>query len=108
MGTSKTATENGIKHTLSVVRDAIERYAADNGGQLPLGADLPLELKPYLRGDFPTNPLADNNDIAVDATADDDRPTASGSEGWKYKPYNGDFICNSTGTTEAGVSLDEL
>ena len=35
LGTSGTATDNGLRQTLSVVRDAIERYAAENGGDFP-------------------------------------------------------------------------
>ena len=38
LGTSKTATDNGARQTLAVVRDAIERYAAEHAGNLP-GAD---------------------------------------------------------------------
>src|SRR3954469_5056964 len=37
LGTSSTATDNGIKETLGVVRDAVERYAAEHGGALPPG-----------------------------------------------------------------------
>jgi len=29
------ATDNGLKQSLSIIRDAIELYAADNGGNLP-------------------------------------------------------------------------
>ena len=35
LNTSSTASDNGLKETLGVVRDAIERYAAEHGGQLP-------------------------------------------------------------------------
>src|SRR5215212_1764230 len=35
LGTSATAADNGLKETLGVVRDAIERYAAENAGKLP-------------------------------------------------------------------------
>ena len=35
LGTSSAASDNGLKQTLAVVRDAIERYAAENGGKLP-------------------------------------------------------------------------
>ena len=33
--TSGTATDNGLRQTLTVVRDAIDLYAADNAGALP-------------------------------------------------------------------------
>ena len=35
LSTSGTASDNGLKQTLSIVRDAIELYAAENGGALP-------------------------------------------------------------------------
>ena len=39
LGTSSAAADNGIKQTLAIVRDAIERYAAEHGGDLPPAAD---------------------------------------------------------------------
>ena len=35
LNTSSTAADNGLKQTLGVVRDAIERYAAEHAGKLP-------------------------------------------------------------------------
>src|SRR3954463_1698888 len=35
LGTSSSAADNGLKETLGVIRDAIERYAAEHGGALP-------------------------------------------------------------------------
>ena len=35
LGTSSTAADNGIKQTLAVVRDAIERFTAEHGGAFP-------------------------------------------------------------------------
>src|SRR5262245_44000972 len=58
LNTSSTASDNGIKETLGVVRDAIERYAAEHGGTLP-GTDeatFKAALVPYLRV-FPKSPL---------------------------------------------------
>ena len=34
LNTAKTATDNGLRQTLSIIRDAIELYAAENGGSL--------------------------------------------------------------------------
>ena len=94
LGTSSSATDNGLKETLGVVRDAIERYTAENGGSLPPGTDLALELKPYLRV-FPKCPLAGgNSDVKVVATA---APAAgTGTESWLYSTADGSFIVNST------------
>src|SRR3954471_24576018 len=35
LGTSSTAADNGLKETLSVIRDAVERFTAEHGGALP-------------------------------------------------------------------------
>src|SRR5688500_12245653 len=63
--TSSTANENGLKQTLAVIRDAIERYAAEHGGQLPgEGGDVDFksDIAPYLRGKFPVCPVAEEDD----------------------------------------------
>ena len=62
LGTSAAATNNGLKQTLAMVRDAIERYAAENGGQLPAAGWDRERLQGGSRGDiscgwFPTCPV---------------------------------------------------
>src|SRR5688572_4410607 len=53
LGASRTAQESSLKQSLAVVRDAIERYAAQNQGRLPgdagTQADLKADLAPHLR-----------------------------------------------------------
>ena len=72
LGTSGTATDNGLRQTLAVVRDAIERYAAENGGKFP-GTEPRRSrptLAPYLRGTFPTCPVGNKNaNVAVGTTS---------------------------------------
>jgi general secretion pathway protein G len=113
LGTSSTASENGLKQTLAVVRDAIERHAAEKGGKLPgdlnTSADFTSDLAPYLRGAFPKCPvgLQDASVRVVTGTAaitGEASPTAS----WAYCSGTGQFICNSTDTTksEPGVKYD--
>ena len=103
LNTSATATDNGAKQTLSVIRDAIERYAADNG-TLPAMADPGTELKDYLRGPFPACPVGEAADldavevIAVDITGADASPT----KGWKYSTSSGEFIINSATGSASG------
>ena len=97
--TSKTATDNGLRQTLSIVRDAIELYAAENGGDLPPCADattsLQTALKPYIRGTFPKSPVGSKNqDVKADA-ADPLGADAIPVTGWMYNTSTGEFICNS-------------
>lgn len=117
--TSATATDNGLRQTLSIVRDAIELYAAENAGQLPpctsTGADFRAAVEPFLRGGFPACPVGPTagTDAAKDitptgagATAADSTPTT----GWKFNTDDGTFICNygSATSTDASVNYDEL
>ena len=68
LGTSSTATDNGIKQTLAVVRDAIERYRGRArrhvSRQADTEADFKTDLKPYLRGTFPTCPVGNIATVA--------------------------------------------
>jgi prepilin-type N-terminal cleavage/methylation domain-containing protein len=99
LGTSGAATDNGLKQTLAVVRDAIERYAAENGGALPGQTDdLPTDLKDLLRGAFPNCPIGQEDDtVAYVATP---APlTPDGTTSWMYSKNDGTFIVNSSATS---------
>jgi general secretion pathway protein G len=104
LGTSGTATDNGLRQTLSVVRDAIERYAAENGGDYPPGgnqAAFKTAIASYLRGPFPTCPVGGNNaDVAVGAVS-----TVGGSEGWRYNTATGEFLVNSSTTDNSDTPV---
>lgn len=120
LGTSSAAADNGIKQTLAIVRDSIERYAAENGGQLPgeleTEADLKADLAPYLRGGFPVCPVAgSNNKIKITTTAGPIAGEAGNSqtESWHYNAADGAFIVNSSELTnnendDAAVTYDQL
>jgi prepilin-type N-terminal cleavage/methylation domain-containing protein len=113
LGTSGAAADNGLKQTLSVVRDAVERYAAEHGGTLPgaAGTDAALkaDLVTYLRGAFPTCPVNGKND-QIKVTTTGTTITPSGTECWHYHSVTGQFICNSTAATKSDptVTYDEL
>ncbi|HEX5470477.1 MAG TPA: type II secretion system protein [Lacipirellulaceae bacterium] len=99
LGTSKSASDAALKQSLAVVRDAIERYAAEHSGTLPPGTDQATftgALATYLRGDFPKCPVAGKNATVsfVTTTAVD----ATGNS-WMYNTADGTFICNSGATT---------
>ena len=113
--TSGVAAENGLKQTLSIVRDGIELYAADNAGAFPpctgdgTGAGNFHELmSEYVRGKFPTSPVGSQDNLIKPSSADP--VVADGTTGWMYNPTTGEFICNSTAATpsDATVSYDEL
>jgi general secretion pathway protein G len=104
LGTSSAAADNGIKQTLAIVRDAIERFAAENGGVIPAkgatdGADFVTAIEPYLRGKFPKCPVADEtNTVDIQPTAGAMVVTASG-DSWLYNSADGQFIVNSADPT---------
>ncbi len=109
LNTSSTAADNGLKQTLGVVRDAIERFAAEHAGSLPSGPNLATDLGPYLRGAFPKCPVAGGNDqVKVVATTpatgllgNDD-----GTHSWVYSTEDGAFICNSHATSKSDPALN--
>jgi prepilin-type N-terminal cleavage/methylation domain-containing protein len=109
LGTSSAAADNGLKQTLAVVRDAIERYAAENAGQLPgtadtTGDDLKLDLKQFLRGSFPICPVGSQDatiKITTTAATDIAATTPTGSESWHYNSGSGQFICNCPDLTKS-------
>jgi len=100
LGTSGTATDNGLRQTVSVVRDAIERYAAENNGDFP-GTDeatFKSDIAPYLRGAFPTCPVGANKNNEVDVTSATTTPlpiNGTATKGWRYSYKTGEFIVNS-------------
>jgi prepilin-type N-terminal cleavage/methylation domain-containing protein len=108
LGTSSAAADNGLKQTLAVVRDAIERYAAENAGQLPGDVgdedDLKNDLKEFLRGTFPICPVGTKNatiKISSGATTDIAATAPTGTESWHYNKDNGQFICNCPDLTKS-------
>lgn len=106
LGTSSAAADNGIRQSLAILRDAIERYAAENGGALPgeldTEADLKADLVDYLRGAFPTCPVAGRtNAIKITTTAGAIAGEAGNSQtqSWHYNSADGQFIVNSSELT---------
>lgn len=109
LGTSGTATDNGLRQTLSVVRDAIERYAAENAGSFP-GTDeatFKAAVTPYLRGAFPNCPVGNENDeVFVDNSATVPLGVNAGaSTGWRYSFQTGEFIINSADSDNSEDSV---
>ena len=111
LNTSGTATDNGVRQTLAVVRDAVERYAAEHGGTLP-GADgveatLKTDLTTYLRGVFPTCPVGADKDAEVDMvnTLAALTVAAGTPKSWRYSYKTGEIIINSASLDRSTVPV---
>lgn len=111
--TSGLATENGLRQTLSIVRDGIELYAADNAGDFPDCAtdgvsDFQVAMKDYIRGKFPVSPVGEENNLIKVSAANP--MVADGTTGWMYNKTTGEFICNCTDPAPSGggVTYNEL
>lgn len=113
LSTSADATDNGLKQTLAIVRDAIELYAADNAGSLPPcddgGGTFRTALEPYLRGNFPASPVGKKDNLVTPATTAG-TTTADDESGWMYNTKDGTFIANCTDATasDSSVTYDSL
>jgi general secretion pathway protein G len=114
LGTSQHATDNGLRHSLSVIRGAIDSYAAENDGKLP-GANTDEQqfkddLVNYLRGAaFPVCPIgaAKNNKVRMMGGMDTVANTIGGTaatHSWVYNYESGDFHVNSIELSADGVT----
>ncbi len=93
--TAGDARDNTAESTLSVIRDAIELYKADNGTYPGTDeATLKAALDTYLRGsNFPACPVGAKDDtIRVQTTGA--ALTVSGTQSWAYDNQTGEFIIN--------------
>lgn len=115
LGTSSTAADNALKETLSVVRDAIERYTADHTGTYPgqagTEAGLKSDLSTYLRV-FPKCPVINTNDNIKIVNSPAPLTGGAGTQGWVYSTVDGSFICNSNAPVKSAndptVTYDSL
>ena len=118
LGAADAATENSARQTLSVIREAIDSYAAQHPNELPgadgLHATFTADLKDYLRGAaFPKCPVgpANNNSVRMMAgsgsiTAD---MTTESTHSWVYKYQTGEFHINCDDATNDGsTTYDQL
>lgn len=99
------ATDNSVRMSLNVVRDAIETYASQNTGDYPDDTDdasFKADLKPYLRGVFPSS-LVGTKDNTVTMSSDDPL-AADGTTGWMYNGTTGEFIINCTTVSKDGAT----
>ena len=113
LGTSRHATDNGVRHSLAVVRDAIDKFCAEQPGKLP-GADgqeqtFKDDLTKFLRGvGFPTCPVAAKNNRVRTMNGNGTVASTIGGTGtthsWVYNFETGEFFINSTDQSSDGVT----
>jgi general secretion pathway protein G len=110
--TSTKATDNGLKQTLAIVRDAIELHMAQVGTLPPCtgtGADFQLAVKQFIRGPFPKCPIspAQNFDIAPvsGATVPTITAVTGATPGWMYNTTTGGFYCNNANASQSDSAV---
>lgn len=117
LSTYAEATDNGLRHTLSVVRDAIELYASENGGNLPPSSsaeDFRASLEPYLCSGFPkcpVGPCAGHSIKEININfGTDDSYSPPPSRAWYFNTTTGHFFVNYDGATasDPSITYDQL
>jgi len=100
--TSAKATDNSARTTLTIIRDAIELYTAENGGTLPVWSDsdtFHADLAPFLRGTtFPNCPVGTQAGTNVVVS----NGSTTGADGaWRYDA--GEFFINDASASTSGI-----
>ena len=92
--TATDARMNGTKQSLSVLRDAVELYKAQNGSYPP-AATLATALRPYVKGQFPAVQFGANQNANVAASTQNPIATPeAGGAGWAYNQTTGEVVVN--------------
>jgi general secretion pathway protein G len=113
------ATDNSVRHSLEVLRNAIETYAAQHQGAYPADSTtddalFKSEIAPYLRGQFPKCPVGpgvpDGVDVVNAGTPLAGTGTAAGPTDnmWKYDSKSGEIIINYHVASESGTFYDDF
>ena len=99
------ATDNSVRMSLTVIRDAIETHASQNSGTFPTDANdaaFKTAVKPYIRGQFSLSTVGTLDSTITMSGADP--LVADDSSGWMYNGTTGEFIINCTDVSEDGVT----
>ncbi len=92
--TASDARTNSTKQSLVVVRNAIELYKAQNS-TYPTAGNIATDLKPFLKGPFPSVQMgANQNATVVASTQNPITAPEAGTAGWVYNQTTGDLSVN--------------
>ena len=84
---------SATRHSLTVVRDAIELYKSQNG-DYPAAASVATDLKPFLKSAFPSCQVGNFNANVVGTTETPIATVVSGGAGWVYNETTGEISVN--------------
>jgi general secretion pathway protein G len=95
--TANDARENSSRHSLTVVRNALELYRSTNGSY-PTAGSLDTDILPFIQGPFPSVQVGANKNATVVASSQTPTITAveSGSAGWAYNQTTGEIRINDS------------
>ena len=85
---------SATRHSLTVVRDAIELYKSQNGDYPGSAATLGADLKPFLKSAFPSSQVGNFNANVVATTETPIATVVSGGAGWVYNETTGEISVN--------------
>lgn len=91
--TANDARDNSTRHSLVVLRNALELYRATNA-VYPDGADMATELVPFLQGPFPSVQGGNNPNANIAASTDEPINAPAGAQGWIYNETTGEIRVN--------------
>lgn len=84
---------SATRHSLTVVRDAIELYKSQNG-DYPAATSLATDLRPFLKSAFPTCQVGNTNATVVATTETPIATVVTGGAGWVYNETTGEISVN--------------
>ena len=92
--TANDARDNSTRHSLTVLRNALELHRADNGNY-PTEATITTALLPYLQGPFPAPQAGPNQNATTAPSAENPIVTVvAGTDGWAYNEATGEIRVN--------------
>lgn len=92
--TANDARDSATRHSLTVLRNAIELYRSQVGNY-PAAGSITTDLLPYLQGPFPAPQAGANQNATVAASTQDPITTAeAGTDGWAYNATTGEIRVN--------------